>query len=596
MCPARGEASPVPPSVPVVLAVIFCDASSQFLVFPFIPFLVRAQLSLPADHPHVPVYCGFLAAAYLFGQFICSPFYGGLSDRLGRRPVILGCVLASSCLLLAFGFSSSYVLSLCLRLLQGASAGALTVGKLYLADVTDPTNEGRVFSLIGIAIGSGCIVGPALGGLLADPSLLAVPRSTPLIGQLIRSYPYLPPCLAGAGITAVVLLVALATLPESSAPKSFKLFPAERGAALSKRGSGILIGGTPQLSTPLLPAAGPGGSGGSGGSGGGRGAGRGGGGFGSSRGSSRAASPVLLHRLGSGSLLEAMTGHASRASLIVTDDDERSCGGATPPVRSSPGRPVCAVSLALRHSLSPSATRADLFSDSLEATPKSVRLLPLRDEASAAAEEQSRRTFFWLVQLSCLIFTLTNVGLTEVMPVWLSTPRSRRAGAGGLGLGPSVIGNLQSITGVGNILLALFVTFRIIRSLGAARTFALALLLNAAAALGPPIVQLLPTSCPGEMETALMCISYSLVAASRNMMFATAVMLSKEAAAGAPGVAIGINQSACSLGAAIGPVLTGLGYTFSLSSLGSCAPFFLALGFLGALPGWLLLAPQRTRP
>ena len=51
-------------------------------------------------------------------------------------------------------------------------AGALTVGKLALSDVSDPTNEGRVFSFIGIAIGSGCITGPAIGGYLADGALM----------------------------------------------------------------------------------------------------------------------------------------------------------------------------------------------------------------------------------------------------------------------------------------------------------------------------------------------------------------------------------------------------------------------------------------
>ena len=133
--------SPIPQSVPVVLGVIFCDACNQFLIFPFIPFLVRDQLSLAPDDPNVPLFSGILAAAYLFGQFVCSPFYGGLSERLGRRPVLLICVLISTAFLLMFGFSESYVLSLVLRLLQGCFAGALTVGKLYLSDVSDASNE-----------------------------------------------------------------------------------------------------------------------------------------------------------------------------------------------------------------------------------------------------------------------------------------------------------------------------------------------------------------------------------------------------------------------------------------------------------------------
>ena len=171
------QPSPIPRSVPVVLGVVFCDACNQFLIFPFIPFLVREQLALPADHPNVPLYAGVLAAAYLFGQFICSPFYGSLSERLGRRPVLLVCVIISTCFLLAFGFSSNYYLSVALRFLQGAFAGALTVGKLYLADVSDSSNEGRIFSFIGIAIGTGCITGPAVGGYLADAAIVMSPFS-----------------------------------------------------------------------------------------------------------------------------------------------------------------------------------------------------------------------------------------------------------------------------------------------------------------------------------------------------------------------------------------------------------------------------------
>ena len=93
-----------------------------------------------------------------------------------------------------------------------------------------------------------------------------------------------------------------------------------------------------------------------------------------------------------------------------------------------------------------------------------------------------------------------------------------------------------------------------------------------------------------------MCAAYSLVAASRNMMFATAIMLSKEAAAGAPGVAIGINQSACSLGSALGPMVTGFVYTQSLAQLQTCVPFFLCVGILGAIPGIMMKAQAPPWP
>ena len=127
--------------------VIFCDALNQMLIFPFVPFLVRDQLSMAADDPQVPLFAGLLAAVYLvsaarshllmsslhapgapqshlvlrhahdsrrvlqLGQFACSPFYGGLSERFGRRPVLLTCVSVSTIFLMGFGFSRSYWLS-----------------------------------------------------------------------------------------------------------------------------------------------------------------------------------------------------------------------------------------------------------------------------------------------------------------------------------------------------------------------------------------------------------------------------------------------------------------------------------------------------
>ena len=108
--------------------------------------------------------------------------------------------------------------------------------------------------------------------------------------------------------------------------------------------------------------------------------------------------------------------------------------------------------------------------------------------------------------------------------------------------------------------------------------------------LPPSPLLLLSPGAPAWLSVGVMAASYSLVAASRNMMFATALMLSKQAAPGGPGVAIGINQSACSLGSALGPVCTGLVYAQSLAALRTCAPFFLVVVAVGALPGALVVA------
>ena len=474
----------------------------------------------------------------------------------------------------------------------------------------------QVFSYIGIAIGSGCITGPAIGGYLADPSLLSLVPADTAIGAVIRAYPYLAPCAAGALLSILIFAMAVVNLKESRQP----------AIPLFRSFSKTSVGPTTPLVSPLLANPQPGASavlpmrsdlmpgrtysagwGSPGPADGGLtrasysvGGGAGGGGAGGGG---------LVRRESSSALLEAMAGMAGRSSLVVDDEQHGSSitsspmapaphsgSGSSHASHESAPKPVNAVTLAMKHSLSPKAQRLELFSrgsrtPSLHASPaaSTMKVEALHEEEGLS--EAARQSVFWLIQLSCFLFTLTNVGLTEVLPVWLSTPTDStgdHTAAGGLGLSPYVIGNLQSTTGVGNIVLALFVTFRIIAAIGPVRTFAISLAINAAAAFGPPVIQLLPDGILEPIQLGLMCVSYSLVAASRNMMFSTAIMLSKEAASGAPGVAIGINQSACSLGGACGPLLTGFAYTQSLRVLFACMPFFVGVGILGATPAVLM--------
>ena len=207
-----------------------------------------------------------------------------------------------------------------------------------------------------------------------------------------------------------------------------------------------------------------------------------------------------------GNLNAAGSSHCSggagepRGSLIISDEgSEASVSPYASPgyagLAREPPRPVAAVTLALRHSLSPASSRVNLFESDREAgsgggscsgswsahggggsaggsarstTPMSPEVLKVIERDGSDLLPPSRRqSVFWIVQAACLFFTLTNVGLTEVLPVWLSTPPVSEPveyrGTGGLA--EFLIGNLQSTTGVSNIVLALFVTFRIINGL-----------------------------------------------------------------------------------------------------------------------------------
>lgn len=87
-----------------------------------------------------------------------------------------------------------------------------------------------------------------------------------------------------------------------------------------------------------------------------------------------------------------------------------------------------------------------------------VPIPPAKEEPQVGMSSKRRELVFWTVQVASLLFTMTNVGLTDVLPVWLASPRAHEGNGGGLGLQSSAIGKLQSFTGFGNIALALFLT------------------------------------------------------------------------------------------------------------------------------------------
>ena len=110
---------------------------------------------------------GFLAASYSAMQFIFAPLLGRLSDRYGRRPVILISLLGSAVSSFMIGFANSIILLFVARILNGISGASYSTAQAYVADITTKENRARGMGLIGAAFGIGFIIGPALGGLCA---------------------------------------------------------------------------------------------------------------------------------------------------------------------------------------------------------------------------------------------------------------------------------------------------------------------------------------------------------------------------------------------------------------------------------------------
>eukprot|EP00013_Stygamoeba_regulata_P000351 CAMPEP_0177637582 /NCGR_PEP_ID=MMETSP0447-20121125/5045_1 /TAXON_ID=0 /ORGANISM="Stygamoeba regulata, Strain BSH-02190019" /LENGTH=683 /DNA_ID=CAMNT_0019139513 /DNA_START=58 /DNA_END=2106 /DNA_ORIENTATION=- len=207
--------------------VIICDSLSITFIFPFLQWMV--EYFAVSDDPHMLyVYAGILASSFSFAQCVASMLFGSLSDRFGRRPILLTGLMVNALALLAFGFSQTYWQALLFRVLGGALNGNMPVAKTYMGEVTHPRHHQKVFSLVGLVWSTGNVLGPALGGFLAIPADL-YPNVFSQEGIFGRN-PFLLPCVVMAFIQATGFVVGFFRLKESlpsrtppAAPEAFSL-------------------------------------------------------------------------------------------------------------------------------------------------------------------------------------------------------------------------------------------------------------------------------------------------------------------------------------------------------------------------------------
>ncbi len=156
--------SPAPSSfaaLAVLFSVVFINLVGFGLIVPLLPFFGS---SLGAE----PWQITLLFAAYSLGQFFAEPFWGRLSDRIGRKPVLLMTLLANALGYLMLAFAPDIWTAIAVRLFTGLGAGNISTVQGYVADVTPPEKRAGRMGMIGAAFGLGFIVGPGLGGLLVD--------------------------------------------------------------------------------------------------------------------------------------------------------------------------------------------------------------------------------------------------------------------------------------------------------------------------------------------------------------------------------------------------------------------------------------------
>jgi len=180
----------------IILTVSFLSTVGMALVFPVLPFLVGSHVG---DAGSTAFWVGILEAVYAACALLAAPFLGALSDRIGRRPVLIVSLVGSAIGWVMFGLGGALWVLLLARVIDGLTAGDMSVAFAYLADITAPEDRARRFGLAGAVGGVGFLIGPAIGGLLASVSLAA-------------------PLLAAGAVTAVTALLTAVALPESLDP------------------------------------------------------------------------------------------------------------------------------------------------------------------------------------------------------------------------------------------------------------------------------------------------------------------------------------------------------------------------------------------
>ncbi len=145
--------------MPVLFLTIFIDLLGFGIVFPILPNYAR---EIGIDEALI----GFFVFAFAITQFWATPFWGSLSDKIGRRPVILISTIINTIAYFSFGFANSFALIIISRILSGFGSGNISAAQAYIVDITPPEKRAKSMGMIGAAFGLGFIFGPPLGGLI----------------------------------------------------------------------------------------------------------------------------------------------------------------------------------------------------------------------------------------------------------------------------------------------------------------------------------------------------------------------------------------------------------------------------------------------
>jgi DHA1 family tetracycline resistance protein-like MFS transporter len=173
-----------------ILGITFIDILGFSILIPLMPYFVK-------HFGASDVVVGALFGVFAFCQFIAGPLWGNVSDRLGRKRVLIVSQIGATIGWTMLAFSPTIAWVFVARIIEGFSGGNLSVTQAYVSDLIEPDKRARAFGYVGAAFSAGLIFGPASGG------------------YLVQHYGFTTPFLLAAGLQAVTLLLTILVLPES---------------------------------------------------------------------------------------------------------------------------------------------------------------------------------------------------------------------------------------------------------------------------------------------------------------------------------------------------------------------------------------------
>ncbi|MCX2980278.1 MFS transporter [Halieaceae bacterium IMCC14734] len=211
--------------MPILFATILLDLIGFGIVIPILPFMAP---QLGADKLDIAL----LIVVYAAAAGVCGPFWGRLSDRLGRKPVLIICLSGGALSYVGLALATELWMIYLARTFAGLAAGNFGVATAMIADITTPANRAKGMGMLGAAFGLGMVLGPVLGGTLAGSD-----------GS------FMLPCIVAGTMSVAAIIAALFFLPESHGPQQRADHRAHHGsqptlsllAMLTENGNRLLV-------------------------------------------------------------------------------------------------------------------------------------------------------------------------------------------------------------------------------------------------------------------------------------------------------------------------------------------------------------------